>query len=201
MTKRYCIKRLYRARHRYTHHDDSPFEDQWQLEVYLHALGLRTKHDLKSVVDIGCGSAYKLRTYFKAYERTGLELPVNVQKLKTQFPNERWLVSDFQKEPGLSADVIICSDVIEHLLDPDELTEFIKRIAYKYLVISTPDRNLLYHPWKRGYWGPPSNPAHQREWAFEEFGKYLSQHFTLVDHRVTNLYQHTQMAICTPKVA
>ena len=61
--KRYAIKRIYRARSAYHHFDDSGREDEWQLEVYLHALGLMKKHNLKSVIDVGCGSAYKLITY------------------------------------------------------------------------------------------------------------------------------------------
>jgi hypothetical protein len=78
MQERYCIKRLYRARRHYHHHDDSSLEDQWQLEVYLCALGLMKKHGLRSVIDIGCGSAYKLVTYLGDYDTVGLELPVNI---------------------------------------------------------------------------------------------------------------------------
>ncbi len=168
------------------------------MEVYLHALGLMKKHNFKSVIDIGCGSAYKLITYFEEYQTVGLELPVNVEILKERYPEKRWEVCNLTKDPELSTDVVICSDVIEHLVDPDELITFIKTIDFKYLVISTPDRSLIHKPWKVKYYGPPKNKAHIREWTFHEFNKYLSLHFNVIDHRVTNLGQYTQMAICKP---
>jgi 2-polyprenyl-3-methyl-5-hydroxy-6-metoxy-1,4-benzoquinol methylase len=126
-------------------------QDQWQLEVYLHALGLMKKHNLESVVDIGCGSAYKLITDLGDYKTIGLELPENVRLLQKQYPARKWQVSDFSTRHDISADVVICSDIIEHLVDPDELIEFIKGIPFKYLILSTPNRELLYRPWKRGF--------------------------------------------------
>jgi len=199
VTRQFCIKGLYRARTQYCHYDDSEFEDQWQLEVYLHALGLMKKHNLKSVADIGCGSAFKLIVYLGEYETVGLELPANVEILKKKYPERQWKICDFSSKPDLSADVVICSDVIEHLVDPDELLAYIKGIRYKYLVLSTPDRGLIYRPWHKGYYGPPANKAHIREWNYKEFGEYIAQHFKVVDHRVTNLGQGTQMMICEPK--
>ncbi len=199
MPNRYCINPLYRGWKNYHHFDDSPFEDEWQLEVYLHALGLMKKHGLRSVVDIGCGSGYKLVTYLGDYDTLGLELPVNVEKLQAKYPDKRWAVSDFSNKPDIVTDVVVCSDVIEHLVDPDELLNFIQGISFQYLVLSTPDRGLLYKPWQWRYYGPPKNRAHIREWTFKEFVHYLSSHFNVIDHRVTNLGQRTQMAICTPK--
>jgi len=199
MKKRYCIKISYQTRDKYHHYNDLTLEDEWQLEVYLHALGLMKKYGLNSVVDIGCGSAYKLITYLGEYQTIGLEVPDNVKSLKEKYPDKQWEVSDFNADLHITADVVICSDVIEHLIDPDDLLGFIKRISYKYLILSTPDRSLIYKPWNKGYWGPPKNPAHQREWSFDEFRKYISAHFDIIDHRVTNLHQWTQMIICRPK--
>jgi len=198
MTKKYCIKRFYRARTQYQHHDDSLLEDQWQLEIYLHALGLMKKKKFKSIVDIGCGSGYKLVTYLGDYETLGLELPANVEILRKKYPERKWEVSDFSVT-DITTDIVICADVIEHLVNPDELLDYIKCISYKYLILSTPDRNLVYRPWHKGYYGPPKNQAHIREWNFKEFGEYISMHFNVIDQRVTNLGQCTQMIICKPK--
>jgi len=196
--KRYYISWLYRARHEYNHDDEIGQGDAWQLEVYLHALGLMKKHKMTSVVDIGCGSAYKLLTYLKEYDTIGIEVAKTYEWLKAEYSQRKWLISDFHKTVNISADVAICADVIEHVTDPDELIEFIKGISFKYLILSTPDRHLLHRPWRRGFWGPPKNPTHQREWSFDEFERYVSMNFTVVDHRVTNLRQGTQMIICRP---
>jgi hypothetical protein len=201
MQERYCIKRLYRARRQYHHHDDSSLEDQWQLEVYLCALGLMKQHGLRSVIDIGCGSAYKLVTYLGDYDTVGLELPVNIEMLQERYPDREWQIADFATKTIVSADVIICADVIEHLVDPEELVSFIKGIRCIYLIVSTPERGLLHRPWNRGFWGPPEIPYHQREWAFREFEKYMTLHFDIIDHRITNREQATQMVVCKPRTA
>lgn len=158
--------------------------------------GSDEKNNFKSVVDIGCGSAYKLVTYLGEYETLGLELPVNVELLRNKYPDKAWMVSDFSLTPDIKTDVIICSDVIEHLVDPDELLDYIKKISYKYLILSTPDRDLVYESSEEGYYGPPRNKAHVREWNFNEFAEYISRHFNVVDHRVNNLGQATQMIVC-----
>jgi hypothetical protein len=194
--KRYGIRRLYRAGSTYVHHDDSGYQDEWQLEIYLHALGLMKKHRLKSVIDVGCGSGYKLVTYLGEYETLGLELPVNVDQLVRWYPERRWSSVDFSSPPTFVPDVVICADVIEHLPDPDVLLGFLKCIPHRFIVLSTPVRNLLYRPWHAGFWGPPPNPAHQREWTFREFRRYIGGQFEVLDHRVTNLQQATQMIVC-----
>lgn len=171
------------------------------MEVYLHALELMKKHKMTSVIDIGCGSAYKLLTYLGDYETIGIELPQTYDWLTEHYPDKKWLLSDFKIGSELSADLVICADVIEHLTDPDELVVFIDDIHFKILVMSTPSRNLLYCPWQRGFWGPPRNPSHLREWSFNEFHKYVSTHFDVIEHTITNSSQATQMVVCKPKRA
>lgn len=205
--KRYYIKRLYINRSSYTHHNDISFQDEYQLEVYLFALGLMKKHNLKSVIDIGCGSGYKLVTYLGEYDTLGIELPENVAWLKKTYPERKWEAVDFGGGENLSADVVICADVIEHLVDPDELLDFIKKIRWQYCIFSTPCRSLRFLSWRdilrlrwvRKIWGPPGQRAHVREWSYEELNRYLSQHFIVTDHRVTNINQTTQMVVCKPK--
>jgi hypothetical protein len=199
MTKKYCINRFYRARSQNLHWDDSAEEDKYQLEIYLHALGLMKKYNLNSVIDIGCGSAYKLITYLSEYKTLGLELPVNVELLKKNYPDREWQVSDFSRTSNLTTDVVICSDVIEHLADPDELLDFIKGIGVKYIIFSTPDRSLMFKKWDPRYYGKPLNKSHIREWNFKEFREYISMHFHVIDQRITNMGQFTQMIICKPK--
>ncbi len=189
----YCIKDGYIARSGYTHYDDTGLSDEYQLEVYVHALGLMKKHGLQSVLDIGCGSGYKLMTYLGEYQTTGVELPVNMGFLRSKYPGRTWATADFSETWEQSVDLVICSDVVEHLPDPDQLMNFIARINFKFLVISTPERDLLYHGGRQGFNGPPGNLAHVREWNKPEFAQYIARWFQLSYHRVCNLEQFTQM--------
>ncbi|AEP30477.1 methyltransferase domain-containing protein [Brumicola nitratireducens] len=197
--KHFSLPAQYISRNKYHHYDDSDCEDEWQLEVYLHALGLMTTNSFSNIVDVGTGSGYKFMKYFSQYNTLGLELPVNVDLLMQKYPDKRWKVSDFTSERVFSADVVICSDIIEHLVDPDDLLIFLNAQDFKYLVLSTPDRDLVYPKTSVFQAGPPRNFAHQREWSFSEFADYVSTFFKVIDHRVTNYHQATQMMICVKK--
>ncbi len=189
----------YSARNAYNHYDDQECEDEWQLEVYLHALGLMVRNNFNKVVDIGCGSGFKLKTYLSQYDTTGYELPENVSILKQKYPDHKWKTSNFVSHNSFTTDVVICSDVIEHLVNPDQLLTFIQNQSFEYLVLSTPERDLVYCDDDPAKFGPPKNMTHQREWNFQEFYNYVSRFFDVVDHRVTNLEQATQMMICKQK--
>ncbi len=195
----YEIDPRYTARVAYHHYDDREVEDAWQLEVYLHALGLLVKNAYRRVADVGCGSGYKLVTYLRDYDTIGYELPQNVEALTQKYPDRKWRTSDFHASHEIDADVVICSDVIEHLVDPDELMRYLSRQQFRYLLLSTPAREFVYAKDDPALFGPPRNLAHQREWTFEEFRRYVDRYFDVIDHRVTNLQQATQLVTCTPK--
>ena len=134
--------------------------------------------------------------YFKEYKTIGLELGINLKFLNKKYPLRTWLESDFDINPKIKTDVLICSDVIEHIVNPDDLIKYIKKMKFKYLVLSTPDRDLVYEDGSEFLNGPPRNLAHIREWSFDEFKEYISKHFKIIDHRVTNMGQSTQTIIC-----
>lgn len=186
----------YISPNKYHHYDDREETDNWQLEVYLFALGLMVRNGFKTVADIGCGSGYKLVHYLKDYETIGVELAENVSYLKKTYPDRKWQESDFSLTAEIDADVIIFSDVIEHLVDPDLALAYIKKQSFKYLIISTPAREFLYQESEPFFYGPPRNPAHQREWTMVEFRAYIEKHFVVFDQRLTNYEQATQMIIC-----
>jgi len=196
LNNNYCIKKDYISRTEYIHFDDSLSKDEWQLEVYLHALGLMKKHNFSTVIDVGCGSGYKLITYLGEYQTIGLELSRNLEALEQAYPGRKWLETNINCSDIVKTDVLICSDVIEHVENPNDLVKFLSEISFEYLVLSTPDRDLVYQKGSRYLDGPPRNVAHQREWNFSEFNQYISQFFTIIDHRITNLQQATQTMIC-----
>ena len=151
----FFIKRDYISRNAYTHFDDSPLKDEFQDEIYFAAYELRKKFNYKRIYDIGCGSGYKLLKYFDNYETIGFEILPTLNFLRNTYPYRTWQLSDFNQKPqSPDADVIICADVIEHLVDPDALLNWIAQFNFEYLVISTPDRNLLTNIWKDDFYGP-----------------------------------------------
>ena len=99
---------------------------------------------------------------------------------------------------------MICSDVVEHLIEPDDLIEFIKKINFDCLVLSTPDRDIIQQlqmsfGWNVELNGPPHNKHHVREWTSNEFGVYIGQHFNIVEHYCAPVQKECQIVVAKKK--
>jgi len=192
----YFIHEGYKNRTEAIYYDDTGNTNQWQMEVYKFAREVLDQSKLKYVCDIGCGSAYKLLKYFGDCNTIGLDVAKTCEWLGAKYPGREWLELDFSTVPALQADVVIAADVVEHLLYPDQLMSYIAALDPKYVVLSTPDRNLF----RTGtHNGPPGNPAHIREWSFAEFEAYVASHFQVLDHFISNSRQATQCLLCAPR--
>lgn len=190
------IKENYNHRESYAYFDDMNNTDDWQKEVYKVARDLFEERGYKTVADIGCGSAYKLIKYFGNKNIVGYDVEPTLSKLKEKYPDYTWWLSDFDSQPPDPEDLVICSDVIEHVEDPDALLNYLKRFKAKHYVISTPDRDLVIRNFGGDGDGPPNNPTHIREWNYDEFNDYISNHFEIEKHWISNQGQATQTVIC-----
>lgn len=194
----YNIVNGYKHRTKETYFSDLHLKDEWQREVYLMAAAIMATCNYKSVFDLGCGSAYKLVHMLGHYETTGSDVEETLQYLRKVYPDRCWVSP---QDTVLYHDLVICADVIEHVLDPDIICNAIKAVAPKHIIISTPDRDLYDNPKENHpYYGPPLAEVHVREWTFAEFRDYMETHFLILDHRVTGANgQPTQTVICALK--
>jgi len=182
------IKAGYKHRSSVPHFDATAIKEEvWQQEVYELAQKYRNSMGLNSVIDIGCGDGGKLLEMFPG--ATGLEVEPTLSWLRANRPEGNW-VSSVDRQ----YDLVVCADVIEHIVDPDEMIETIKTARPKIIVISTPERSLI--PGAEN--GPPPNKHHVREWTLREFNNYLRDHFDVIEHYVCNAEQWTQVAVCRP---
>jgi SAM-dependent methyltransferase len=192
---RYDIRGAYRHRTEYSYFDDTHYTDEYQKEVYVRAAELAASSGAQTVYDVGCGSGYKLVHYLGRYETTGFDVPQTLEYLQRTYPDRNWEYSPFSDLSHPPADVTICSDVIEHVLDPDELMRFLVSLTKQWLVLSTPDRNRAYPPLSPYRLGPPPSDHHVREWAFSEFRSYVARFMDVVEHRHTHPDHSTQMIV------
>ena len=197
--ERYNIKENYTHREIENYLDVTNGKDEAQNEVYQKSFEI-AKRDLgvKSIADFGCGSGFKLFKYFSNYETIGYDLKPTIDKLKERYPDKQWEISDYNVVPK-KADLVICTDVIEHVLYPNDLLEYILKMQPKYVVISTPDRNTL------GFWGrldgPPFNVHHIREWTKEEFTSYISRWFDIeISENVPQSGYEYMLMVLRPKL-
>jgi len=197
MNNKYCIHENYIERLNNEQFDDTIYTDEHQNEVYAYARQLFVENNYTNhVVDFGCGSAYKLLKYFKEKYTIGIEVKPTYKYLINKYPNRMWCESPRLPNTNIHpVDMVICSDVIEHVVNPDGLLESIYALKPKTIVLSTPDRDMLFN-----HNGPPKNVAHVREWSYKEFRQYISQYFEVEDHFISNIAQCTQVIVCKPRL-
>jgi SAM-dependent methyltransferase len=194
---RYGIAAGYRHRKRTLYFDGTAETDEWQREVYVAAADLMRSQGLCTVYDVGCGSGYKLVHYLGEYETTGFEIEPTLTFLNRTYPDRRWRLVTLGDRSLPPANLVVCADVIEHVDDPDALLNLLRHLTGEFLILSTPERDLVYAEGdRRRRCGPPWNITHVREWSFAEFGSYVGSRFDIVEHLVTNREQATQMVVC-----
>lgn len=194
-TSKYAIKKGYRHRDSYNYDDDRPNTDEYQQEVYQLAKYCLIENNYTRVIDVGCGSGFKLLKYFGDKITTGIDVSPTYEYLVEKYPDRNWVHSSNTDQIPTECDIIMCADVIEHVLEPDKLLEMISKIKFKYLFLSTPERDLLFG--MQNY-GPPANPAHVREWNASEFRTFVSKYFKIESHQITHIGHTTQLLICRP---
>jgi GT2 family glycosyltransferase/SAM-dependent methyltransferase len=175
----YQIKPGYTSRQAPEYFDDTRTDVIWQPTVYRDVAGLARHLGATRIVDFGCGSGAKLAALAGEFETVGLDYGANIRRCHEAYPHLEWIDVDFDEYPPFrladpSGSVLVCADVLEHLVRPERLVETI-RVALDggalAAVFTTPDRTFYY---KSGHTGPPHNPSHVREWTSFEFEQFLA---------------------------
>jgi SAM-dependent methyltransferase len=163
--------------------------DFYQFDVYRYAVKLVERHGIRSIMDVGCGTGMKLGYVHEKVPDVriiGIDQQSAIEFCRTEHAFGEWYVDDFENPSAdldVRADLVVCADVIEHLLDPDRLLEYLKgKVAPGGLIlISTPERDRLRGP----ECTTSPNPFHVREWSYDEFASYLrGAGFEVLEHMI-----------------
>jgi SAM-dependent methyltransferase len=150
-----------------------------QPHVYPFAAYLAARYGCTHVIDLGCGRAAKLAALHPELHPVGVDIGTNVEWCRNTYPFGEWIERDFEQPGALPIapelarrSVVVCADVIEHLVDPTHLLGNLRRLLEHAPValLSTPDRELVRGPDDAG---PPANPHHVREWTRNELARLL----------------------------
>ena len=150
----------------------------FQHDVYIYAKEIIRRYQIESVADVGCGVAEKMmkHIYPVAKKTVGIDMeyPISIAKKIYPINANNFLADNFENSKDLhdnKFDLVICSDVIEHIFNPDLLLEYLKSLGTEstYFIISTPERDL-----HRGFDCMESQKKeHVREWNENELRTYL----------------------------
>lgn len=186
----FCIRANYHLNLEPAYCDDTYIDRIYQPEVYDLALKQMDETGAEYLIDIGCGQGHKLRSLTCSI--IGVDYGLNLDVCRAVMPKHRWIECDLEREipvievEVLSKSIVVCADVIEHLVDPTMLIRTLTAYSQyaKGVIISTPDRKVVY-----GYdhSGPPFNPGHVREWTTDEFAALLSRWFLVQQVTHTNV--------------
>jgi len=179
----FLLKNGYIARPNPDYFIDEPEGITWQPDVYPLAADLAVKIGSNKIVDIGCGRALKLaklHTRYPDWDFIGIDYGENITWCKEHRRFGTWIEADLESGKTLGKgklavenSTLICSDVIEHLVNPLPLLRLIRNLLRQgaaAVIFSTPERDLTRGKTDHG---PPCNSCHVREWNLEEFKALL----------------------------
>ena len=151
-----------------------------RLIEYIHLCG-----DVRNILDVGCGEGFSLSLIQKSgvtARLAGIDASVESLALgKKEFPQLDLRRGDIYalSAKSNSYDVVLCTEVLEHLENPDKAIEELKRVSGKYVIVSVP-----HEPWfmianfLRGKylsrWG--NHPEHINHWSKQGIVNLLASH-------------------------
>jgi len=179
----------------YTKHSDTRPSRRKEIENFYTTLKELCMHlDVKKVLDAGCGEGFTLDRLRK--EKIGIEFvgidnsAVAINLGKKLFPGFVLKVDDIYNLSfdDSSQDLVLCTEVLEHLKEPERAIKELIRVSKKYIVLSVPNepffsfRNLLKgkHIKRLG-----NTPGHINWWtslAFEKLVKKLGLKVIKIEH-------------------
>lgn len=135
-----------------------------------------------TVLDVGCGEGFSLVSLRrskigKVYE--GVDYSYDAIRLgKKLYPKLNIKLGNIYDLPYKDSvyDLVICTEVLEHLEKPHEALSEIKRVAKKYIILSVPNEpfftlgNLFRGKYIKSF---GNNPEHINHWNAGGFGKFL----------------------------
>lgn len=167
------------------------------LQRYLDRFGaLLGRAAPRRVLDAGCGEGYVQRGLFARGHRaewTGVDMsPGAVEFARRLEPSAQWEVADLRamRFGDASFDLVLCSQVLEHIPDPARVRDELARVSARWLLLSVP-----LEPAFRAICaltiatGVGQDPGHVNFWTPRAFRSFLQPVGRLVAWEWTGVYQ------------
>lgn len=115
------------------------------------ATALRELVHGESFLDVGCAEGLYIKC-FEKYNPHGMCVGVDIaknylNKAKIGLPNAAFVQADAEYLPfkNREFDIVLCSETLEHVLNPNKAFLELLRVSRKYLIISVPGHTPFYY--------------------------------------------------------
>jgi len=143
----------------------------------------------KNVLDVGCGEGFTISFLRKLHPEvsfTGIDNSFSaVETAKKNNPGNKFITGSIYTLPlpSSSFDLVICSEVLEHLDNPDIALKELNRVSSKYLLLSVPNEPLFrISSFISGQYLSTlgRHPEHIQSWNKKSFIILIKKYFTLI---------------------
>jgi ubiquinone/menaquinone biosynthesis C-methylase UbiE len=157
------LKKFYEEEARCTSHQELMYLKGNKHQLWWHRKRLRyifsflleifRKNQITTFVDVGCAEGFHIKSiasFSKGTFCVGADIArayiIKARKNSRTLKNVDYVVCDIEKLPfkDNSFDIVLCSEVLEHVHNYHESVTELYRITKKYLVISFPGHSYLY---------------------------------------------------------
>lgn len=149
---------------------------------------------VNTVLDVGCGEGFTLKKLEEkkiGKKNEGIDYSAEAIKIGKKIYPELNLakgnIYDLKYEDN-SFDLLICTEVLEHLADPVKAIEEMKRVTSKYILLSVPNEpffimaNFLRGKYLKNLGNHPEHINHWTAFGFEKFLQKQGLHVVKAKH-------------------
>jgi len=149
----------------------------------------------KNIHELGCGEGYLLNIIRNSgYKISGSDYCDEIIKKACEIANEKNLDSTVFSVKNIyeigselkEFDLILCSEVFEHLHYPEKVMEKLSSNTSKYLILSVPNEPLwrILNLTRLTYIKDFGNtPGHINHWSKSNFLNFVSKYFKIIDSK------------------
>ena len=150
----------------------------------------------KNILDAGCGEGFTLSKFYEfkiGKELEGIDSSEQAVELgKKMYPHLSLKIGNIYTLRYIDNyfDIVICTEVLEHLENPARALKEIERVSSKYVLLTVPNE-----PWFTLFnytrWG--QDIGHINKWSNPSFEKFIIHHSLLVIKEVRNPFPWTMI--------
>lgn len=143
-----------------------------------------------SVLDAGCGEGVTLRS-LHALNKGWLLYGVDMDELSLDVARRVAPTAFIQKASiyelpynDASFDLVLCTEVMEHLEHPEEALQSIRRVTFKHCIFSVPKEPLwsVMNMARGKYIGSFGNtPGHIQRWSTAAYSRLIERYFEVIE--------------------